>query len=151
MDSKPTDKSLEITKYFQDSNSSDIFDQISKLNFTSEGDEEKNSFADNEQSNTSVQSQDENVTLSSKEPVICRIFASSDDPSSESEKPKEETIFDLIGSGNKYSPAISPVTDGGLKITKPSSYNTILSPEFPSDGNFLFYIKLLGKMYHCSW
>lgn len=133
MDSNKTDKSLEITKYFQDSNSSDIFDQISKLNFTSESEDVK--FINDEQSTLPSENTEDGAL--SKEPVICRIFASPDDTSVETEKPKEETFFDMLGSGSKYSPAVSPVSDG-LKINKPSSYNTTLSPEFPSDGNIVY-------------
>lgn len=135
MDPNQSDKSLEITKYFQDSHSSDIFDQISKLNFVNEPDDTKLPIDKTDTSPQSKETIDENA-ISPKEPVICRIFASPDGTSTETEKPKEETFFDMLGSGSKYSPAVSPMSDGGLKITKPSSYSAILSPEFPSDGNF---------------
>ena len=128
---KGTNEKLTINKYFQDSSNSDIFDQISKLNLNSKN---ENETVSSEISKPAVDSSlNIDAAPTSKEPVICRIFASNSEAVVEDDKKFQgEAFFDTLGSSPRYRLS-TQYSDSSLKVNQPSSSST-LSPEFPSEG-----------------
>lgn len=119
-----------LNAYFQNSNDPDIFDQISKHQFSSnpDGDMKLGDCTD-----SAHPPAEKNGDESNQQPVICRIFSSDDSTIDSDKKASDGTFFDMLGCNVKYPAVASPMSDG-LKIIKPSSYNSIISPELPSDG-----------------
>lgn len=117
-----------LNAYFQNSSDPDIFDQISKHHSSNPDGEQKSE----DSTDSAGQVAEKNGDESNQQPVICRIF-SSDDPTVDSDKKSDGTFFDMLGCNVKYQAVTTPMPDA-LKINKPSSYNSIISPELPSDG-----------------
>lgn len=128
MDTSEENKNAQpsLNAYFQNSSDPDIFDQISKHQFSSDQDGEKKS--SDSIDNVSPRAEKDDPT---QKPVICRIFSSEDSTVDPEKKPSDGTFFDMLGCNVKYPAATSPMSDG-LKINK--TYNSVISPELPSDG-----------------
>lgn len=118
-----------LNAYFQNSSDPDIFDQISKHHSSNPDGDQK--LGDSTDSVDPVAEKDGDE--SNQQPIICRIFSSDDSTVDSDKKASDGTFFDMLGCNVKYQTVTTPMPDA-LKINKPSSYNSIISPELPSDG-----------------
>lgn len=134
-----------LNTYFKDSTNSDIFDQISKHNFMNDSANNNDEVIKNVE--TVVDQPVDN--MSTKEPIICRIFAPCNDSSIESSKKVSEgTFFDMIGTSDKsLITALSSDYNSQIKL---SSHNANFSAEFQNDGkcyNLFFLFHEFLKIY----